>query len=294
MRERAHEDVTVPVPGGDLAVTDWQAAGPPVLAVHGITSNGLSWSAVAASLPEHRVLAPDLRGRGASRTLPGPYGLARHAEDAVAVLDGLGITDPVVLTGHSMGAFVACLAASRHPERFSSIVLVDGGFGFTPPEGTDLDAVLHATLGPAMARLSTTFAGRDEYYDFWRAHPAFENMWDGCVRAYVDRDLVGEPPELHPSCVPEAVRADGADVLADPEALAAIRKLPQPTTLLLAERGLQNEPGGLYPPRTVAAAGLPPAVEVHRVPDTNHYSIALSEHGAAAVAEAIRAASQAG
>ncbi len=48
---------------------------PTVLALHGITSNGRAWDAVARELGgDVRLLAPDLRGRGDAGRSPGPTG----------------------------------------------------------------------------------------------------------------------------------------------------------------------------------------------------------------------------
>ncbi|WP_425470408.1 alpha/beta fold hydrolase [Streptomyces diacarni] len=82
-----------------------------------------------AVLPGASLYAPDLRGRAASADLPGPYGLAAHVADVLALLDHLG-QRRAVLIGHSMGGFVAALAAARHPSRVAGTVLVDGGLPF--------------------------------------------------------------------------------------------------------------------------------------------------------------------
>ncbi|WP_443069589.1 alpha/beta fold hydrolase [Streptomyces sp. e14] len=130
------EELRVPVPGGELAVLRWPAAAPGapvVLALHGITANGLSWARVAHHLAGRATLvAPDLRGRGGSGELPGPYGIAAHADDMAAVVKELGL-GRVVLTGHSMGAFTAALTAVRHPGLLSGLLLVDGGVGLPRP-----------------------------------------------------------------------------------------------------------------------------------------------------------------
>ncbi|NYH52668.1 pimeloyl-ACP methyl ester carboxylesterase [Nocardiopsis arvandica] len=267
---------TVPVPGADpaahgggLAVTRWGGGpGTPVLAVHGITANGHSFARLAAELSGlggPPLIAPDLRGRGRSAHLAGPHGLAAHADDMAAVLDAHGIGD-TVLVGHSMGAFVACLAAVRHPDRVSGVLLVDGGHGLPAPPGTDIDAV----LGPAMARLRMTFEGPDHYRDFWRRHPAFEGRWNTWVDHYVLRDLTGEPPAMRSACDEEAVRADGEQVLADPDALGAVHRLPCPARLLWTARGLMDESPGLYTRERLA--GLPEDLVTVELPDDNHYS----------------------
>lgn len=141
-------EFTVDVAGGALTVTRWGSADAlPVVALHGITANGHSFARVAAELPDTlALLAPDLRGRARSAHVPGPYGLGAHVADTMALLDAVGV-DRTVLVGHSMGAFVACLAAVRHPDRVAGVVLVDGGFGLPAPPGTDIQQV----IGPAMA-----------------------------------------------------------------------------------------------------------------------------------------------
>ncbi|CAM5334565.1 alpha/beta fold hydrolase [Streptomyces pilosus] len=287
------QDLTVPVHGGGLTVTRWPGPGPLVIAVHGITANSLAFAAVAEELPDADLYAPDLRGRAAGAALPGPYGLAAHVRDLLALLDHLGRRQAVLL-GHSMGAFVAALAAARHPERFPRVVLVDGGLGFPAPAGTDIDELLRAVIGPAMQRLSMTFADREEYLAFFRAHPALAPHWGPWVTAYVERDLTGRAPELRSSCVLDAVRADGADVLGDPEVLAAVHQPQVRGALLWAERGLLDEPRALYDAARVAAAGLDPdRMPARRVDGTNHYSI-LFPPAAAEVAAAVRASAPGG
>ncbi|HET8659362.1 MAG TPA: alpha/beta fold hydrolase [Micromonosporaceae bacterium] len=275
----------------DLLVHVWpaaQAGGPVAVAAHGITANGLAWARVAQLLDRRVTLvAPDLRGRAGSRAAPGPYGIRRHADDLAAVLDGLGLAR-AVFVGHSMGAYVAAVAAVRHPARVSAVVLVDGGLSFPVPAGVDGDAVLHAVLGPAMARLDMSFPDREAYRRYWQAHPALTGHWAPWVDDYIQHDLVGEGP-YRSSCVVEAVRVDGGEVFADAEVHSAIHQLPVPGVLLWAPRGLQNEEQGLYDERRLAGLALPTV----RVPDTNHYTLLLDDAGAGVVAEHIVAAAQA-
>lgn len=185
-----------------------------------------------------------------------------------------------------MGAFVACLAAVRHPDRIAGAVLVDGGYGLRVPAGTDIRAV----LGPAMARLDMVFAGADAYREFWRAHPAFAGRWTPEIDAYVLRDLIGEPPEMRSACVPEAVRADGAQVLEDPETLDAVHRLPCPARLLWAARGLMDESPGLYTPHLLSSLA-DSGIGLVELADDNHYSVLFSA-AAAVVAAQIRAVVQ--
>jgi lipase len=277
----------VPVDGGELRVLLWGTGRRVAVAVHGITASAMSWQAVARQMPAGWTLAaPDLRGRGHSNDVPGPYGLERHAADVPAVLRRFGVRP--VLSGHSTGAYVALLTRDAHPRLARRLVLVDCGLPLPVPDGTDPDTALEATLGPAVARLRQTFASADAYLDFWRAHPALAGHWTADVEAYLRYDLTGEPGRLRSRALEEAVRTDYRDQLAAKPIADALGRLTQPTPLLLAPAGLAGKPPGLMPPDLVATwQERVPQLRPQLVPDVNHYTIMFSRHAAAAVARAI-------
>jgi lipase len=280
---------TAPVRGGDLAGGQWRAdaAGTPVLALHGITASHRAWHHLADALPGRRIIAPDLRGRGRSNALPGPWSLRDHADDEVRLLDALGI-DRAFVVGHSMGAFVSVRFAAAHPDRVAGVVLVDGGLPIPHPEGLAPEEVAAAVLGPALARLEMRFADPAAYVEFWRAHPAIGPAWDAHLADYVAYDLVGAPPELRSSSVAEAVaqnvlELDGSDGYADD-----LASLPAPVDFLRADRGLLDQPEALYPAERVAAfAERMPALRVTDVAGLNHYTIVMTDAGAARVAAVV-------
>jgi len=282
--------LNVAVDGGDLRVLLWGTGKRVAVAVHGITASAMSWQAVARHMPPDWTLAaPDLRGRGHSRDLPGPYGLDRHARDVVAVLRHFG--GRPVLAGHSMGAYIALLARDARPELVRRLVLVDGGMPMPVPDGADLDAMLDASLGPAIARLGQTFPSTEAYLEFWRAHPALAGHWTADVEAYVRYDLIGEPGQLRSRAVGDAVRADGRDMLAGKPFADALQRLTKPTPLLTAPAGMFGEPPPLIPHEVVTEwAERVPALRPQTVPGMNHYTIMFDKEGAAAVSQAIRAA----
>jgi pimeloyl-ACP methyl ester carboxylesterase len=282
--------LNVPVDGGDLRVLLWGTGKRIAVAVHGITASGMSWQAVARHMPPDWTLAaPDLRGRGYSSDLPGPYGLDRHARDVAAVLRHFG--GRPVLAGHSMGAYVALLTRDAHPEQVRRLVLVDGGLPLPLPEGIDPDAVLDATLGPAITRLRQTYPDTEAYLDFWRAHPALAEHWTADVEAYARYDLIGEEGQLRSRAAEDAVRADARDVLAEKPFADALGRLTRPTPLLTAPAGFFGAPPPVLPPEVVAAwQERVPALRPQTVPGANHYTILFEREAAAAVSQAIRAA----
>ncbi|GAA0492623.1 hypothetical protein Ade02nite_69330 [Paractinoplanes deccanensis] len=282
------EEFDVPVPGGLLRVCRWPGDGPVVLAAHGITANALSFARVAEALAGRvQLVAPDLRGRARSNGLPGPYGMAAHVADLIAVADHLGL-DRVPLAGHSMGGFVVAATAAAHPGRVSGVLLVDGGVAIPVPPDTDVDEVLMAVVGPAISRLSMTFADERAYASFFRAHPALRDAWSPAVEAYALRDVTGTPPEMRSSCSIDAVRADATDTLIDRRTVDAVHRLTCPARLLWAQRGLQDQDQGLYDGSSLSAAGLDRTrVAVEHVPDVNHYTILFDPRGAGLVADRI-------
>lgn len=259
-----------------------------VVAVHGITASAMSWPVVARALPpEWTLVAPDLRGRGGSAELPGPYGFDRHADDVCALARSRG--GQVVLLGHSMGAYVALLAAAAHPHLFSRLILVDGGLGLPLPPDLDPDAVLAATLGPALERLGQTYPSADAYVDVFRTHPALVEAWSPDVEAYARYDIAGEPGAVRSRVLPEAVRQDGREVLTRvADFAAAWDALAVPTLLVVAPKGMFGQPPGLLPADAVTEARRRrPDIPVETLADANHYTLVFDPRHAATIARRI-------
>lgn len=298
MAEPFTDLLDVPVPGGSLTVA---VAGPRpgsgapvVLAVHGITGSHRGWAAIARLLADDvTVLAPDLRGRGGSSVLPGPYAFDAHVTDLLAVLDHFGPATATV-AGHSMGAYVTASLAAAAPDRVSSVVLIDGGPALPLPAGMTPDTALDALLGPAIARLSMRFASVEEYQGFWRQHPAFaaRDAWIDDVLAYISYDLgeTGTDGSMRSRVQEDAVRADGRALLGPEPVRAALAGVKCPATLLWAPRGLLDQPTPMLPAAAIEEAQqLVPQLEVAEVPETNHYLMVFRPREAAQAAAAIRA-----
>ena len=103
----------------------WESsgAGAPVLLIHGLgLSGGAWWRTVDALSPSMRVITYDHRGIGRSQSLMPAFTTEAMADDALSVLDALGL-DAVHVYGFSLGGMVAQSLALRRPERVRSLVL---------------------------------------------------------------------------------------------------------------------------------------------------------------------------
>lgn len=112
-----------------------EGRGPVLLLVHGFPLDHSMWREQASGLAgAHRVVAPDLRGFGLS-VVPSLHGrsqdaldtisMAQLADDLAALLDALGIQEPITLCGLSMGGYVAFEFWRRHGSRLARLILCD-------------------------------------------------------------------------------------------------------------------------------------------------------------------------
>jgi pimeloyl-ACP methyl ester carboxylesterase len=113
----------IAVNGVTLHVVD-EGAGDAVLLLHGFPDSSLLWRHQIPTLVEagFRVIAPDLRGFGASDRPEGveQYGLQMIVADALGILDACGVERAHII-GHDWGAAVAWSLAMFAPSRVASL-----------------------------------------------------------------------------------------------------------------------------------------------------------------------------
>ncbi|TGP50883.1 alpha/beta fold hydrolase [bacterium M00.F.Ca.ET.230.01.1.1] len=108
-------------------------SGASVLLIHGVGMNAEIWQPQIDLMQDRfDVIAIDMLGHGASPLPPENAGLSDFADQAVRLLDHLGL-DRVAVVGHSMGALVAQELALRAPSRVNAIVCLNAVFR-RPPE----------------------------------------------------------------------------------------------------------------------------------------------------------------
>jgi len=97
-----------------------------IVLLHGFPLDHTMWHHQLEMLAgRYRVIAPDLRGFGASEAIPGKCTMEELADDTSALLDVLEVRQPVVLCGLSMGGYVAWEMVRKYGWRLGALVLCD-------------------------------------------------------------------------------------------------------------------------------------------------------------------------
>ena len=118
----------------DNAKIYYEAAGggTPFVMIHAGVADSRQWNNEFAHFAnDHQVVRYDMRGYGKSEPVEGEY---KPIGDLISLLDHLGIQEPMVLMGCSMGGGLALDFALEHPARVKALTMVASG-----PSGLDLD-----------------------------------------------------------------------------------------------------------------------------------------------------------
>ncbi len=112
--------------------------GRPLLFAHGFGCSQEMWRHVTPDFDDHRVVMFDHVGAGGSDL--SAYDRAKYdslhgyADDVLEIVEELDLRD-VAFVGHSVGAMIGVLAATRAPSRFSELVLVGPSPRYLNDEG---------------------------------------------------------------------------------------------------------------------------------------------------------------
>ncbi len=215
----------MPIPDGvrsETATTDrlethWLETGPadgtPVVLVHGNLSSARFYDRVLAGAPDgYRVIAPDMRGFGDSAkvAIDATRGLRDWSDDLAALVDHLGITDPVHLVGWSTGGAAIAHYAVDRPGAVASLTFIDPvapyGFGATrDAEGTPTnpdfagsgggvanpDFVQRLADGDATADADTSPRNIMRAF-YWSPEFSIDPAWEDDLTAEILKALIGD------------------------------------------------------------------------------------------------------
>ena len=120
LRER-----TFDAAGVSIAYVEGPPSGPPLVLLHG---GGDRWQYLLPIIPSlvirWHVYALDLRGHGKSGRVPGQYRPEHYVTDIVAFLERR-VTEPAILFGHSLGGWIALMAAAELGRKVRALILGD-------------------------------------------------------------------------------------------------------------------------------------------------------------------------
>ncbi len=238
--------VALPERGLSLALIDWGGEGPLALFSH---ANGFcadTLGVVAERLrPRFRVIGFDSRGHGDSDKPkpPAPYAWEEFVRDAVALADAvvreLGATRVAFGLGHSFGGTCLMAAASRRPELFERIALLDPVIlpragdpsGWRPPEG-------QPHPGAVIARKRAhVFPSREALREKWRERGTFGDWDPRALELYLRHGFADLPDGRIELKCPGAVEAAVYELGGGFDPWAEIAKLRVPGILLHGGRG---------------------------------------------------------
>lgn len=111
--------------GHEFSIFD-EGTGAPIVFVHGFPLNHTMWQGqLDVFADSYRVIAPDLRGFGNSGVIEGTVTMEQFADDLNAILDSLGVTEPITYCGLSMGGYIGWEFLRKYGRRIKSLILCD-------------------------------------------------------------------------------------------------------------------------------------------------------------------------
>ncbi|HEY2826786.1 MAG TPA: alpha/beta hydrolase, partial [Pirellulales bacterium] len=109
-----------------LAVFTGGEQGHPLLLVHGFPLDHTIWQLQIDFFVDHcRVIAPDLRGFGASDVTPGVVTMEQMADDLSGLLDALDVKEKVIFCGLSMGGYVGWQFWKKYRHKVLAMIACD-------------------------------------------------------------------------------------------------------------------------------------------------------------------------
>lgn len=215
---------------------DSGGSGEAVVLAHAIGCDARMWEDLAARLvPAFRVVRIDARGHGRSPATPRPYTLAALAQDAVAVLDHLGI-ERAHWVGLSMGGMIGQAFALDHGARLERLVLANTTSSYGPEGRAMWHARAKTVAEGGLAAIRGMVEARYFSEDFRKSHPeavrrVMERFLEttvegylGCCDAIAGLDFTNQLPRIGHRVLVIAGGADAGTPPAMSEAIVA--KIP--------------------------------------------------------------------
>jgi 3-oxoadipate enol-lactonase len=180
---------------------DGDRGAPFVMLSNSLATDVTMWDAQAAALASSfQVLRYDQRGHGKTEAPAGRYTFDLLIEDAIALMDALGIAR-THFVGLSMGGVTAMGLAQRHSDRLDRVVICDSPCASTPATAAQWEERIAIAQKDGMEPLVEITVGRWFPPDVVAANPPYldrvremvrttpVNGFVGCAAALADHDL---------------------------------------------------------------------------------------------------------
>lgn len=180
--DRSEYDQHATVRGLRIHYLDFPGPEPAIILLHGLSANANEFGGLIDQglADAHRVIAPDLRGRGRTGKPESGYSMEDHAADVIGLLDHLQL-EKVVMGGHSFGALLSIYLAARYPDRISQVIVIDAAIVFHPDTA--------ALLKPSLARLARILPSADAYIHEVKTAAHIAGAWDSALEGYYRAEL---------------------------------------------------------------------------------------------------------
>ena len=168
-----------------------------------------------------------------------------------------------------MGAGIGMFFAGTYPRRVGKLVLVDRG-GRLPEDALQ-------AIGPSLARLGQVYPSLDAYLEERSKSPV--HTWNPVWEAYYRYDAEVHPDGTVTSRVPRAVIEEEFLVDSNLNIEVPLARIQAPTLLARASLGTLAPDRGfiLAADEAERVGSLIPGCRLATIPDTNHYTIILSD-----------------
>jgi len=219
-----------------LSYLAWDGGGEPTIALHGMADCAAVWRSLGDALAgKIALVAPDLRGHGDSSKPATGYDFDDYIADLEQLMDALGWRSAHVI-GHSWGAKLAAIWATRSPDRVRSLILVDPFLLDRLPGVMALSFPLLYRVLPFL-KLAGTFESRDRAEAIARSLKQYRG-WSDLQQSVFEDSTIVEPDGRCRGKLSLDARDGIFDAVLHEAAL--IRPLSVPSLLILPEGGLNR------------------------------------------------------
>jgi len=249
--------------GNNIVVADYPGEKGTIIAIHGLTGNHKTMHHYAEKFKgEYRFISVDLRGRGNSDQMDENPSIFKHAEDIIGLIKELEIERPILM-GHSMGAYISAIVASKL-EGTRAVVLLDGAASMSEHQRN--------IISPSLARISKKYESKDHYVEVIKG--IYHNLgisWDETLQQVVEYEVeqVGDHWEN---------KSVESEILKDFESFYSFRpkevfsQIKCPVLLVYAESEIGTMPPLFYLSDYAETQKYATKIETF-ISDSNHYTM---------------------